>query len=38
VLGKVQALIKETAALGAPWGKLAQGQKLLAACATAAQP
>ncbi len=37
VLGKIQALVRETAAQGAPWGKLAQGQKLLAACAPAPQ-
>ena len=38
VLPKVQALIRETAGLGAPWVKLAQGQKLLAACASAGPP
>lgn len=37
VLGKIQALVRDTASLGAPWGRLAQGQKLLAACAPAPQ-
>ena len=32
VLTKISSLIRETAALGAPWAKLAQGQKLLSAC------
>ncbi len=38
VLGKVKALVLETAALGAPWARLAQGHRLLAAVQEEAPP
>ncbi len=38
VLGKVKALVLETAALGAPWARLAQGHRLMAAVQEEAPP